>query len=85
MEDLLTAFDDIGLQGRNRDTPGPPLAPITPRAGRTQLAALGFSAVVLYPNRLSDREREKTLRRMRRHLGEADVEVDGALGWVLPR
>lgn len=83
VEDLLTAFDDVGGRGRNRDAPGPPLAPIAPRPGDTGLAALGFRAVVLYPGRLNERERKKTLRRLENHLGPAHVEVDGALGWGL--
>jgi hypothetical protein len=83
VEDLLTAFDDIGTQGRNRDAPGPPLSPVDPRPGRTALADLGFRAFVLYPGRLGERERKKTVRRIEKHLGPAEVEVEGALGWGL--
>ena len=83
IEDLLTAFDDVGGRGRNRDAPGPPLSPVDPHPGRTGLGAAGFRGVVLYPDRLSARERRKSLRHLRKHLGPPLVEVDGALGWVL--
>ena len=80
---LANQLDDLHQRARDRDTPFSGSLRFRGKSDATELKTLGYGAIVLHLNALSQTEQERAIRVLNAALGEPNLTSDNELGWIL--
>lgn len=82
VDGLLRAIERVDHRARNRDVPFQGRVLLRPKGSTSRLAELGFVAVVVHKDALSDREWGKTRALLRAAFGEPTTEDTEVAAWT---